>query len=362
MSPLLERLNRELAEASDPEVSAVLGARIACIEARAGEFAVARTRIEAIRQVFGDGRSGRVTVWMMVAEGLLHHYERFSVDALDRMSRAQLLSKAMNYTSVAAISSAWLAHIHFESGDYAAMVDALSSARRYSDSSNHDANGRLAAVLSNSFTICGEREIAKRWFHQAIDEASKIGDRAAIEANLYNRAVFLATLARAENCIAEVTEDEVRSIRLEVRSTKNFQAIANFATLPSHTQLWDGRLLMLEHDFKAAIARLESVRDQSRFANHNFSSSYIDLELAFCLMKLNRAGEALDVFSRIHSTDFANFDVDEVMVAAWMKLELAKADSRFGGEAEARNALATSIARYREVMTELRDRLTPFAG
>lgn len=360
MSPLMERLCRELAESADPERRAELSARIAALEARAGDFAQARQRVEGVRGQFGDGRSGRVTVWIMVAEGLIHHYEKFSGEARDRMSRAQLLSVAMKFKPVAALSSAWLAHIDFESGAYETMIMAISSALQFGEPANHDANSRVAAVLANAFTICGDHAEALRWFGRAREEATKAGDRATVEAILYNRAAFLATWARAENCIASVSSDFLHSIRQEFRSTRNFQDITRFATLPAHTQLWDGRLLMLEGDFEAAILKLNEIRDQPRFAGHNFSAQYIDLEIAFCLAKAARLDEALAKLEAIDISSFDAFDVDERMVADWMRWQLALVDSRFGNQRLLEERHTASVGIYRMTMNGLLGRLEEF--
>lgn len=360
MNPLLERLLRELSQASDAEDRSELVARIAALEARGGEFAAARERIDEVRRVFGDGRSGRVTVWLMVAEGLIHHYEKFGPEARDRMSRAQLLSVAMKFNTVASLSSAWLAHIDFESGAYDSMVSAISTSLKYREPTNHDANARVAAVLANAFLICGDNEESLHWFGQAREEATKAGDRSTVEAILYNRAAFLATLARAENCVKEVDAELLHSIRLQMRSSKNFQDLTRFATLPAHVQLWDGRMLMLEKNFSAAIARLTEVRDQARFAEHNFSPRYIDLEIAYCLARLGQHDQGLTKKGDIGIQNFSDFDVDERMVAAWMIREMSAIDARYGAHADGEKEFNAAVQVYKRTMRELSERLNPF--
>jgi len=360
MNPLLERLLRELSQATDSEYRSELVARIAALEARGGEFTAARQRIDEVRKVFGDGRSGRVTVWLMVAEGLVHHYEKFGAEARDRMSRAQLLSVAMNFPTVASLSSAWLAHIDFESGAYDSMISAISTSLKFREPTNHDANARVAAVLTNAFLICGDDEESLHWFGKAREEATKAGDRSTVEAILYNRAAFLATLARAENCIQEADAEFLHSIRLQMRSSKNFQDLTRFATLPAHVQLWDGRMLMLEKNFSAAIERLSEVRNQTRFAEHNFSPRYIDLEVAYCLACLGQHEQGLVKKADIEVEEFSEFDVDERMVAAWMIREMSAIDARYGSQIEGEKNFRAAVQVYKETMRELSERLKIF--
>lgn len=360
MSPLFERLCGDLEQTRDPELRAVIGARIACLEARRGDFQEARSRIEAIRTTFGDGRSGRVTVWLMVAEGLAHHYEKFGSEARDRMTRAQILSTAMKYREVASLSSAWMAHFHFESGDYASMERAVASAFEYFEGDNHDANARLAAVLSNAFMIVGNLEESRRWFTYSKEQATRQGDRAMVEALLYNRSAFLITWARAENCIEPIDAEILQSIRSELKSTRNFQALTRIATLPEHVRLWNGRMLMLEGEFDAAMNELVAIRDEKRFASHNFSAEFVDLELVYCLKRVGRVDEALELYYSIPNKRFDQFDVDEQLVACWILLQLTSPDSRFGDSVVARSGFEAALLSYREVMSSLSSRIENF--
>ena len=190
MSQLLLRLRAELQATDDAERQAELLARIAGQLARLGQFDQARQAIAELRAIYGDGRSGRATVWIMLAEGLVHFYSECHALALDRMTRAQVLAVAMKLSDVVAIVSAWKAQIEFETPKYDAMIQSLNIGLTHVSDDDLDAQTRLAIVLSNSFMICGDVDEAQRWFIRGRNYALRNGDQASIEALLYNRAAL----------------------------------------------------------------------------------------------------------------------------------------------------------------------------
>jgi ATP/maltotriose-dependent transcriptional regulator MalT len=323
-------------------------------------FTEARQVIEELRRTYNDGRSGRVTVWIMIAEGITQIYEDLSPDALDRIKRAQLLGIAMDYPTMIALASAWKAHVEFEVGDYPAMLHSLELAIKNCDESNLDAMTRLAVIMCDAFMICGNRAHAQKWFMRARESAAKNGDQLSLEALLYNRAAFLTTRARAENCIQEVSADDLRSIRMEIESARNFQRLTKLEVLPSHLELWDARLQILEGEYLSAIGKLQAARGRSFFAEHNFSRAYIDLEVAYCQFRLGEIDVAAHSFLAIESLNLGKLDVDEQMVGSWMLFSMAKVDERFGPMTELQAEFQGKRRIYEDTMQSLADGLGRF--
>jgi tetratricopeptide (TPR) repeat protein len=361
MNEFLSKLRSRLRSAETADERAEILAKMAGILARLQRFDEARQTIDELRKTYADGRSGVVTVWIMVAEGLVHHYEQFRPEATDRMTRAQVLSVAMKYDPVIALASAWKAQFHFEFGVYDEMLKCLELAVKHTDDKNHDANIRMSIVLCNAFMISGDAPAAQHWFMRARRSAEKNEDRASIEALLYNRAALRITRARAENCLRAIEGDELRGIRMEVLSAVNYQALSQLASLPEHLRLWDARLKILEGEFQSALDTLIQTREEPRFAEHNFSRNYIDLEIAYCEFQVGRVDEALVIFEKIRDVSFDEFDVDEQMVAAWLRHRLAEADNRFSSGFETVSELHSATGRYEETMSSLARGLLPFA-
>lgn len=329
MSQLLIRLEGALALETDPIQHAEIVARLACAYARVGRFAEAQSAVGNVRKTFGDGRSGRVTIMIMLAEATILFYQDLSPAALDRITRAQFLAKAIRAPSLIALTSAWKAQIEFERSQFDRMIHSLKLAMSSATDGDHDANARVAIILCNSYLLCGDRRSAQHWFLRARESALADGDQASIEALLYNRAAFGLAALRADRCLGRGIEADLRGIRLEIESAKNLQDLTGVASLTNHIRLWDARLLTLEGSFAAAIILLSRVRDQKPFASYNFSASLIDLEIAFCLIQLGKATEAYEVFRAVRPDVMDKLDVDEELAATWMLVEMSKVDRRF---------------------------------
>lgn len=333
MSQTLVRLTRELAVSGDPIQRAEIQARIACDLARLGRFDEARKCIDELRVVFADGHSGRASVWIMLAEGLVHHYSQLSPLALDRITRVQVLGIAMKYAEITALASAWKAHIEFEFSKFEAMIESLKIALASVTDSDNDAQTRLSMVLSNSFMLCGDRERAKFWFVRGRKHAVANGDQASIEAMLYNRAAFSLAHLRVERCCSGSVEGDLRTVRSEIESAKNLQALTQIAAMTNHIHLWSARLCILEKKYSAAIEGLNSVRFLAPFSDRNFSQAAIDIEICYCLSRLGDADGAYLIFQKVDFHCFANLDIDERLLLAWIRWQLALTDSRFGDPA-----------------------------
>lgn len=358
MSQLLARLKRELDQTVDPVERGELSARIAGNLARLGHFEEARNVASAVRQQFGRGQNGRVTVWLMLSEGLIHHYENLSPAALERIRGAQVLGLAMGYSTIVASAAAWKAHIEFERSDFQSMIDSIELAMQHVSEADHDAQTRLAIVLSNAFMISGNRDASQLWFKCGHTHAVQNGDQASIDALLYNRAAFSLARLRALNCSQNISPVDLAALRMEVASARNLQHLVRVSALEEHVRLLDARLQLLELKFDSAIAALQIVRGAGPFAPHNFDQKFIELEICYAQMMLGQIESAL---SRMPVSDLDHFhglDVDERLVAAWMLAKMAELDSRVGSSSAYWASFEMLRSEYDDECDTLNQRLT----
>jgi hypothetical protein len=330
MSQLLLRLEQGIQTGTSSDQVAKLQAQRAGYLARVGRFQEAKDSIEVLRKTYGDGRNGTVTVWIMLAEGLTQLYENLQPNAIDRIKRAQLLSKLLEHKELWALSSAWRAHIEFETSVYPAMFDSLAVALENLEATNSAAGSRICMVVGDAHFLCGEDEVGHLWFMRGREFALKDGDQASLDALLYNRAAFRMSRLRSESCFGSVDTDRLAQIRTETMSARNYQDMTRIAALSDFVTLSDARLCVLEGKLERAVSGLLSIRASKQFASYNFSEQLVNLEIAYCLQKLGRAAEALAVMPQTSALNLEVLDFDEQLRTSWMLRELALASEEFG--------------------------------
>jgi tetratricopeptide (TPR) repeat protein len=349
----LQRLQYELEQTNQPVERAELLARIGCSHARVGDFEEAKRLVAELRRHFGEGQSGRVTIWIMLTEGLIHWFERLSDEALDRVARAQLLSFGMKYPLGIAMSSAWKAHLEFEQSKFEASFRSMEIAIRHVESEDHDVLARLAMLLCKFFATSGDLDRTKHWFHRGRHYALLDGDRASIEALQYNRAVFTLAWARSEHCLDRLEKSVITTLRSELDSARNLQLLAGADALSNHLRLSHARLLMLEGKFDDSIQCLSQARSEFPFAEYHFSEPYLDLEIAFCHFNCQRHEEALKLTTGFGSESFASLDPDDQLFAAFARLQMAAADSRYGSIEGTRSEFTRVATEYQAWLERL---------
>ena len=346
MSQLLLRIDERLLVETDPMQLAELIARQAGYLARVGRFEEARSKIAELRTVFSDGRSGRVTAFIMLAEGLVLHYEKLGSTAADRIARAQLLGQAMRDRELVAITSAWRAHLEFEESKFELTARSIRLALQNADSDDHAARARCAIVLFNAFALCGRRKESQIWFLTGREHALKIGDQASLDALLHSKAVFGVAWLRSQTCKGNVDAASMTMARAEISSARNLQNLTRVEAHANYIDLSDARLQILEGSFQSAKDLLMLIRNDGPYPRGHFSQGLIDLEIAYCECRLNRMDAAVDLFASIPPGSLDSLDVDDRLVAAWMTLELAKADVRIGFAGDVKTQLDRVLAEY----------------
>ena len=330
MSQLLSRLELQLQSTSDPLEIAYIKARKSCYLARTGHFDEARSLVSELRREFGLGENARVSILIMLAEGIIENFQSFGSTSKDRIARSQLIAIAIRDRELGAITSAWKAHADFETSDFKSMGVALRTAIDLADPANHEANSRIALVVSNCMYLYGDREAAQRWFMIGRDHALADGDQAAIDALLFNRAALGISSTRADSCLSEVDSPQLDLLRLEIASAENFTTMTKIVSLNNLIRLSKARILQLMGHYQQALEVLAVVRSEKPFASYNFSEGMVDLERAYCLHKCGHELEAKQVFESINGNEGSEFDIDDRLVMTWTKLRLAEADSYFG--------------------------------
>lgn len=359
MSQLLLRIDECLLVETNPAQRAELVARQAGYLARVGRFAEAREKIAELRQVFADGRSGRVTAFIMLAEGLVQHYEQLGPSAADRIARAQLLGQAMKDREVVSITSAWRAHLEFEESKFELAAKSIRLAHQNAEPNDHETHARCAIVLFNAFALCGNRKASQYWFLNGRDHALKLGDQASLDALLHSKAVFGVAWLRSQNCKGNEDAALMTMARAEISSARNLQNLTGVGAHANYIDLCDARLQIMEGNFQSAKDLLTLIRNDGPYPSGHFSQGLIDLEIAYCDCRLNRIDAAVDVFSRFQLGSLDSLDVDDRLVAAWMTLELEKLGIQSGN---AKNMLSRARDEYDALLERITELFAEFTA
>ncbi len=330
MSKLLATLDADIARCVDEASRGELLARKAGYLARLGSFEDAQALISQLRTQFGGGQSPRVSIWIMLAEGLLHTFRAMSDEGADRIMRASILAGASRDRRLIAATSAWRAHTQSERSEFKGMVRSLNDAFANADSEDHEVLARLYMTLANARMSIGDRIAANELFMYSRHHALECGDQATIDALMYNKAAFALAWLRARNCIGEGNPELLRQLRLELASAKTYQQMVGVLALNNFVFLWEARLLLLAREFDAAVAALRAVRSMHPFAHYNFHESLVDLEIGYCLAQQGHLALAAAQVSSALAADLSGLHDDDKLVAAWTRLKILEAIPALG--------------------------------
>lgn len=310
-APLVTRLEAELRESSDPARRAEIVARIACYQARVGDFAEARRARDELRRDFGDGRSPSVSILIMCLEAMLLYFSELDSSARDRLVRANLLSVAFDQQPLIALTSAWQAHVDFNQARYESMAAAVTRCLDAIDADDGTALCRISLVLGDSMLFVNELDSSRRWYEQARIAANRLGDQAAVGAITYNRAALHVASARLRSLNARLDKSEIAIIGAEVRTAINYQDIAQLSSLDHLLRSAGIGVLMLEERFEEASAAILKLLASSAVPGESAELSLLYADNAHCLTKIGKLALADQMAAAALSGVREAFDADD---------------------------------------------------
>jgi len=361
-SPLLNHLRLALSNSTDPVGRAVISAKIACYQARVGEFEDAERRRLELRRDFGDGHSPQVSILVMCLEALLLFFKDLDPNARDRLMRANLISVACHERALVALTSGWLAHLDFNAGRYESMAKAMEVCASALDADDGTAACRLALVLGDAFDFVSEGQIARQWYEDARITANRLGDQAAVGAITYNRAALHVSNGRVKRLSVGLTSAEVALISAEVRSAINYQTVARLSSLDHLLRSASVGAQMLEDRFGEASGSILSLIASSSVPTGSAELALLYADHALCLAKTGRGEQAQEMAKAASSVESSKFDPDD---RALILNSLSEYSSAVGDHPSASNSLQLSrsaLEEHQVTIRRLSALLTPFAS
>jgi hypothetical protein len=316
-APYVKRLAAQIDSCADAASCAMLTAELACYWARVGEFEEAERLRKELRSTYGDGRDVRVSILIMCIEALLLYFRELSPGALDRLARARLLSVAAGHKSLIALTSAWLAHIHFNGNRYIEMSDAIRICLNALEKSNLPAVCRVSMLLGDAYLYSGSAAVAQAWYDRARSAALELGDQAFVGALTYNRSALRVFVARVDSAVQVQSADHVRLLAGEVQSAVNYQAVARLRSLDHLLATSRVGVLMLQRNFALAKPEIESLLSSGEVKPLTSQASTLKADLAQCFAVSNSLDSSMQLVGEVMSIDLNQYDAgDRVLIYA----------------------------------------------
>jgi hypothetical protein len=300
MSRLLARIDQDLNSCIDPQRRAELLAERACYLARIGDFAGAKDILLFLRREFGDGHSARISVWIMLIEGLVFYFDGFDPRALDRITRASVIGAASQLGELTKTAQAWLAHIEFNRYEFLAMAAAINKCRPVSSTESCQWHARVCLIVADANMYAGQLTSGNRWYQRARNAAVTIGDEATISAVIYNRAAMNLARFRLEAISGNIDRDSLNLLSLEMSSARNFDAAVGHTSLAQLIEACRARIVLSLGDFASALALYEKIlkSDNIRFGYHS-DEFLLRIEYIKCLLGNGLKDEATELLTNI---------------------------------------------------------------
>ncbi|MFN9745934.1 MAG: hypothetical protein ACK57B_09860 [Betaproteobacteria bacterium] len=323
MTQLLDRIESRLSIERDEFVRAELLGTKASYLGRIGRSDEAREIIRAIRQTFNDGRSGRVTCLILVAEGVIQYHAFKNQAALDKFSRALLLAEATKHPDLIGICAAWKAFIDFDLSRFESMQRSLLLVRDLGLERDHAVQSRVAVTLMTGSILLGRQDAARKWFHHGHQHAVSEGDLACIDGLLFNRAVFGLARQRVAWSLSAIDPQLCATIRAELQSARNLQNMVGITTMRGHIDLCVARLDLMEGNANAAIEALARIVEIDQFAGKHLNSTALAIDRLYAMVTASREVDVAAEISALDVSALETLDPDERLVAMTMLVRLS---------------------------------------
>lgn len=288
MDELRQRIERHILLASDPTEAAEYRAQRAFIQARNGEFQSAEQEVVELRARYGDGNHPRVSILILIAEGLILYFRDLSAKSIDRIHLASALSKSLQIKDLTATANSWLAHLYYNFDHFEKLAKAINDTLILAEHSTHDWIPRISLVIADTLQLSGKWNEADRWYHIAHRHSIQQGDRLTLGAIIFNRLAAGLSKVRADyaaNCVERI---DLRRWITEAGSAEHFHLGLSMRALPDLLTLCNARAAFLENHYEPAIAQYSIIQSEERAKLCGLNSKLIHSEIVLC--KLLRGG------------------------------------------------------------------------
>jgi tetratricopeptide (TPR) repeat protein len=328
-SRLLARLDAQIAQAQGAVAVACLRLRKATYLARQGRAEEASAIVAAIREAFGKAPNAEVTAWVSLVESLVHFYSNPGPLAMDRLHRAEALSRAIEHPELVPLCAAWLAHMEFNANQMPQMVAHAAQALRLAQPAHHATLARVSLVVADALHFAGRFDLAKPWYAAVRDHALAEGDDAMISAMLHNVATFRTNNVRLMEAFGNPAPDQAAQALMETESTKTFDLGIGTASLTHFVPLLRAQLLTVQGKYAEALPLFEGNLEHASQQGLDRLKLAFYADRAVCNLRLGFVEQARnDISSALASESEACDSDDRAMTHAQISKILGELGDR----------------------------------
>lgn len=289
--------------APSPDAKAESLARLGVCLAQLGRIDEARSILLELRQKYSRGQFPRVSIRLMILEGVISYYENL-IDSTDRLRRAHALAKVGGISDLRAESSVWMAHLAFNFESYSifgqGICDALEGFSLLDDS--HRA--RACLLVADALQYLADRSAARDWYNLARILSRRAHDHGVLTAIEYNRLAIGLSRIRVDRALGNATPTSWHRDWLgELGSVERLHLGFDARALSDLMDLCGAYTYEICGDFVSAHALLTKIRDSGSAERCGVSDALLGIEIGWCQFK------AADISSR---DSILNVDVNKI--------------------------------------------------
>jgi tetratricopeptide (TPR) repeat protein len=311
-SRLLAQLAARIAAARTPVEAACARAEYAVYWARQGQPAKATAIVQAIRVEFAATPNAEVTAWVSLAEALILFFGKPGPQAIDRLKRAHVLSRAISHARLVPLCAAWLAHLEFNAGHMPPMLQYATETLRLAQPEHHAALARVSLVIADAFHFAGRFDLAKHWYAAVREHALAEGDDSMISAMMHNVAALRANQVRLADSFGQPEPSEAKRAQFEAESTRNYDIGIGTLSLASLIPLVRAQLFTAEGRYADAIPLYSQTLDHDEPEKLERRDPCFFADRAWCHFQLGHMEAALADALAAEKSASPSFDADDL--------------------------------------------------
>ncbi len=361
----LSRLQDSIRREANSDRRLELRAELTGALARYGQLKDAAQELSSLRSA-NTAYAPAATAWILIAEGLVAHFQSLAPQALNSFRGAHALANSIGRSDISSLAEAWMAASEYVAGKVTVAAKHAVDAVLRSDSTSTSSLSRAHLVIADCLSCAGSDGLASNHYGLARRYASDHGDISMQSVVLFNAAAFGVAGLTIQDCLQTAPPDRVRSVELQLQSIAHLDAGIGLSSLDALVPLMRAEFLIAAKRWSAAVDQYEralvSAERQGQYqwlAKHLSGQAYAMAQCNQRQLAIRKAGEAAERI--VDCSDADNRAIAHMRIAQALALT---ANEQLEGQhrAQATDEFTTHFELQRQIQQELEVILLPLAS